>query len=291
MRKKGFKEDFSQIFTDWTIAIFLNNCNFGEKYCYKNESLKDLKVTPALIFLPTTQKTKVSLNYAIKQWSGNWYKILGNEGELKLEFDGEDSVEFKVPYVLCKDSQQCQVNFLNLDKEQKGEILFENFGKEWTSLTLIPSIQSKITGFNGREPFYNFSLLISMETKTEKEKLIEELKAQIAALKAQIAQLQAKIAEILRKKVSCQRFENNLYYGMKSEEVRCLQEFLSSLGKEIYPERLVTGFFGPLTQRAVIRFQEKYAEDILYPLGLKKGTGFVGPSTRSKINQLLNITF
>ncbi|RLC40242.1 MAG: hypothetical protein DRH33_00495 [Candidatus Nealsonbacteria bacterium] len=291
LKENGYQEDFSQIFTNWTIAVFLNDCNFGEKYCYKTEALKNLKITPALIFLPSTQKTQVSLNYSIKQWSGNWYRIMGGEGELKLEFDGEDKVQFKLPYVLCRDTQKCQVDFLNLDKNQKGEISFENFGKDWSSLTLIPSIQSKISGFNGREPFYNFRISASIEMKSSQEKLIEELKTQIAALKAQIAQLQAKIAEILRKKVSCQRFENNLYYGMKNEEVRCLQEFLKAQGPEIYPEGLVTGFFGPLTQRAVIRFQEKYAEDILYPLGLKKGTGFVGPSTRSKINQLLNITF
>jgi peptidoglycan hydrolase-like protein with peptidoglycan-binding domain len=124
--------------------------------------------------------------------------------------------------------------------------------------------------------------------KSSQEKLIEGLQAQIAALKAQIAQLQAKIAKILRKKISCQKFENNLYYGMRSKEVRCLQEFLKSQGLKIYPEGLVTGFFGPLTRAAVIRFQERYAKDILYPLGLKKGTGFVGPATRSKINQFLN---
>ena len=284
-------KDFSQIFTDWTIAVFLNDCDISTEYCYQNKNLKNLRVTPSLIFLPSTQKTSVSLNYSIKQWSGNWYRIMGGEGELKLEFDGEDKVQFKLPYVLCRDTQKCQVDFLDLDKNQDGEISFENFGKEWSSLTLIPSIQSKISGFNGREPFYNFRISASIEIKSSQEKLIEELKAQIAALKAQIAQLQAKIAEILRKKISCQRFENNLYYGMKNEEVRCLQEFLKAQGSEIYPEGLVTGFFGPLTQRAVIRFQEKYAEDILYPLGLKKGTGFVGPSTLAKINQLLNITF
>jgi len=42
-----------------------------------------------------------------------------------------------------------------------------------------------------------------------------------------------------------------------------------------------------LTQQAVIRFQEKYASEILTPLGLPNGTGYVGAATRSKINQLL----
>jgi len=70
-------------------------------------------------------------------------------------------------------------------------------------------------------------------------------------------------------------------------EVRCLQEFLKSQGQSIYPEGLITGNFFSLTKQAVIRFQEKYADEILAPLGLRQGTGFVGPSTRQKINQLL----
>ncbi|MBI1866227.1 MAG: hypothetical protein HYS02_00470, partial [Candidatus Staskawiczbacteria bacterium] len=37
---------------------------------------------------------------------------------------------------------------------------------------------------------------------------------------------------------------------------------------------------------AVSEFQEKYASEILAPYGLKRGTGYVGPSTRKKLNTL-----
>ena len=74
---------------------------------------------------------------------------------------------------------------------------------------------------------------------------------------------------------------------MNNNEVDCLQEFLKSHLPGIYPEGLITGNFLSLTQSAVIRFQEKYAEDILIPLGLEAGTGFVGLATRTKINQIL----
>ena len=75
---------------------------------------------------------------------------------------------------------------------------------------------------------------------------------------------------------------------MNNSEVRCLQEFLKSQGPEIYPEGLVTGNFLSLTKAAVIRFQEKYASEILAPWGITQGTGFVGETTRAKINQLLS---
>lgn len=280
LKKKNFQKDFLQIFTDWTITVFLNNCQFGEYYCYKNENLKNLKISPSLIFLPSTEKTSVSLNYSIQQWAGNWYRVIGGEGDLKLVFDGTDQTQFKVSYILCQDSLNCKINFLNLNKEQKGEILISDFNKNYTSLTLIPSIQAKTS---------NFSLSISTEKKSEKEKLILELLAQIQELKNEIAKVQAQINEKMGSTLfSCQRLENNLYYGMRNNlEVRCLQQFLKSQGSEIYPQGLVTGNFLSLTQTAVIRFQEKYADAILAPLGLEKGTGFVGSLTRAKLNELL----
>ncbi len=289
LKKNNIEKDFSQIFTDWTISVFLNDCSLGEEYCYKNQNLKNLKVTPSLIFLPSTQKTSVSLDYFIKQWSGNWYRIIGGEGDFKLEFDGENKVQFEVPYVLCQNAQDCSIDFLDLNEKQDGEIFLEDFGSNWTSLTLISSIQSKTFGFDGRETSYSFSLSVSVENQEKEEKLIEELMARITELQAQIAELKAKIAGILGEQVSCQKFNQNLYFGMENEQVRCLQEFLKEQGKEIYPQGLVTGYFGPLTQAAVIRFQERYAEEILYPLSLNSGTGFVGPSTRDKINQMLNL--
>ena len=77
----------------------------------------------------------------------------------------------------------------------------------------------------------------------------------------------------------------NLSAGSQGDDVKAIQELLLKEG--LYPEGLITGFFGNLTKQAVIRFQEKYADEILKPAGLEKGTGFVGPSTIKKINKLL----
>jgi peptidoglycan hydrolase-like protein with peptidoglycan-binding domain len=69
--------------------------------------------------------------------------------------------------------------------------------------------------------------------------------------------------------------------GSTGPEVSALQSLLSSL-PNIYPEKLVTGTFGPLTAKAVGRFQELHnlakPGDAAY--------GFVGPATRAKLNSI-----
>ncbi len=67
-----------------------------------------------------------------------------------------------------------------------------------------------------------------------------------------------------------------LEYGMRNDQVKALQRFLAQY-PEIYPEGLVTGYFGPLTKLAVKRFQAKY--------GIRQ-VGRVGPKTLAKINEL-----
>lgn len=283
--KNKFKEDFSQIFTNWLIALLVNDCSLGERYCYKNPNLKNLKIAPTINFLPFGTESTLSVFNTIKEWTGNWQKIVGGKGDLTFEFDGQNEIDFKVSYLICDYQEKCQINFLNLNNDQKGKMSISQFNTKYTSLVIIPSIQVKISDFTDSEPSYSFIWKVSISEKTKEEKEIElrkQLLAQIDSLKKEIIKLQT------QRSAFCQKLENNLYLGIKNNsEVRCLQEFLKAQGSEIYPQGLVTGNFGLLTKLAVIRFQEKYALEILSPLGLKQGTGFVGVITRSKINQLI----
>src|SRR6185436_2399004 len=87
-------------------------------------------------------------------------------------------------------------------------------------------------------------------------------------------------------------FTANLSLGSKGPQVLALQKMLNldpatrvasvgpgSPGNE-------SDYFGMLTKAAVVRFQEKYAANILTPAGLASGTGYVGVSTRARLNAL-----
>lgn len=81
-------------------------------------------------------------------------------------------------------------------------------------------------------------------------------------------------------------FKSDLRKESQGREVRELQKCLANFGTAIYPDGIVSGYFGPKTKEAVIRFQEKYAADILEPWGFTSGTGLVSKTTRKKLNEL-----
>ena len=252
--------------------------------------MKNLRITPLINYLPLVGKSSLNFSNATQNWSGNWQKIIGGKGNLVFEFDGSNEVKFKIPYILEDISGNKSVGSLPLDEKQNGKIEISDFGTKYISLTIIPSIQSKFSNFLVPEFYYSYSWSASISTKTAEELEKERLLAQIDFLQKEIARVQSQINEILAKQKigTCTFFSNNLYFGMmQNPEVRCLQEFLKNQGPEIYPEDLITGNFLSLTQQAIIRFQEKYKNEILMPLGLENGTGFVGQMTRAKINELL----
>ncbi len=71
----------------------------------------------------------------------------------------------------------------------------------------------------------------------------------------------------------------SLRRGSSGDKVTSLQTALAT-DISIYPEGLITGSFGPLTEQAVKRFQIKYGID---PVGQ------VGPITKAKINEIFDI--
>ena len=76
---------------------------------------------------------------------------------------------------------------------------------------------------------------------------------------------------------SSSALSRELQMGMSGDDVRALQEFLAK-DSAIYPEGIVSGYYGSLTRAAVRRFQAKY--------GIAQ-VGRVGPLTLAKLQELM----
>ncbi|MDE1941243.1 MAG: peptidoglycan-binding protein, partial [Patescibacteria group bacterium] len=88
------------------------------------------------------------------------------------------------------------------------------------------------------------------------------------------------------------QFTRSLKLGMIGNDVKNLQIFLNTHGFTVSQSGPgssghETTYFGPATFRALIRFQNAYANQILAPYGLSQGTGFFGPSTIKEANSLI----
>lgn len=292
LQKSGTNENFSQIFTNWTIATIINDCSQNKNYCYLNSNLKNLKLSPTINFLPLSGNSSLSVTNLAKNWSSSWQKIIGGSGNLKLNFQSLSGLNFQIPYITFDKDGKYSVKFMKLDKDQKGQINILNFGQDVTSLIIIPSLQTDGINFSSQDATYPYTFTVSTESTeiipAEDPVLIQKLLNQIDFLKKEIAKILAqKNGGVLPQNLACSQLTYDFGFGSVGDNVRCLQGFLKQQGTQIYPEGFVTGNFGNLTKLAVIRFQEKYKAEILAPSGLLTGNGFVGPRTRQKINQLL----
>ena len=144
------------------------------------------------------------------------------------------------------------------------------------------------------------TLVVMMAPGLAQGATVEELQAQINTLMAQLTTLQAQLATLQGATpavTSCTitSFDRNLKQGMTGDDVKCLQIVLNSdvatqvAAIGVGSSGNETSYFGALTKAAVVKFQEKYASEVLASYGLTTGTGFVGLTTRAKLNSLLAV--
>jgi len=136
--------------------------------------------------------------------------------------------------------------------------------------------------------FLGIAAAPSAVAQSSKSAIIAQIEAQIKDLQAQIAQLTAAISALPQRQTNQGFFDfnTNLNFGMTGQAIETLQIALEKEGFFIAPEEKTAKRFDKSTASAVSGFQQKYGDEILTPLGLKYGTGFVGPTTRTKLNKL-----
>ncbi|MBI2108890.1 MAG: hypothetical protein HYT93_01760 [Parcubacteria group bacterium] len=126
---------------------------------------------------------------------------------------------------------------------------------------------------------------------------VESLTAQIQSLLQTISALQAQLATLsggaATGSSACPyTWSRNLTTGSTGDDVMKLQKFLNSDSATLVASSGAgspgneTSTFGPATKAAVAKFQNKYASEVLTPVGLSAGTGYFGASSRVKANAL-----
>lgn len=126
----------------------------------------------------------------------------------------------------------------------------------------------------------NTNAQTSQQLLTTLQAQIASLQTQIAALNAQLESLkkaQGEVKETAKDVKGTLKLLNQLKPGMTSDEVKTLQEIMAT-DSSIYPEGIISGYYGKLTEKAVKKFQKKLCLDQV---------GNVGPKTLWKINELL----
>ena len=284
LRQNLFSQTFSDVFSDWTIANILNDSSVDQKYAYKSGHLSNFRVSPTQSYTISGIGTIFSVSNQSKDWQPHWYEfntLVGSSTglNLKVDFSADMETNFRVPFIAFKINGQKEISFLPLNGTS-ATFFFKNFGSEIYKIVLIPANHSKTSKFTENDPVVSFNLKVQLTSEFEELNAstplpqispatsIQDLLDKISALQNQIKQLQKSTISI--------SLTRDLSIGSKGDDVGQLQKFLINQG--VYPEARISGYFGPLTKNAVIRFQKKYE---IFPQ-----IGYVGPKTRNKILEL-----
>ncbi|MCK9577973.1 hypothetical protein M0R01_00575 [bacterium] len=163
----GYKDNFQKIFTDFSVAVSLNDCKYSEKFCFKSEKLKDLRVFTLNNFLPSSGESNLFLGQSLSMYSAQWQKFIGGNGDIKFKFKGSPTGYSSVYYIIKKPNDEIVVDYLRISPTTKeGELVVKNMGKDVLSITFIPSIVMFGTTSSTSKYYYSLSASTFVSTPT-----------------------------------------------------------------------------------------------------------------------------
>jgi len=170
LKKRGYSVTFQDVFTNWVVANFLNNCSAGDLYCYNNLNLS--KSNLYVSFKESTVTQELTKQETIKDWQALYYQFepVGKLEKtfLKLSFKKENTGDyFKIPYIVEKTDGTFLINFMEIVGSE-STLYISEFGDTVKSVTVVPLKESKVSDFTTADPSSAFSLEGSL---TEEEPL------------------------------------------------------------------------------------------------------------------------
>jgi len=187
----GSAERFFDVFTNWTIASYVNNCQVGDgqRYCYLSSNLPYdvFHLGPGISnSLSAQDGTVFSFSDNTKDWAGHWYEILSQGGDLNLalNFYGVNA-KWQIPIIIYNVDGSKDVRFLATGKDPVSDFI-SDFGRKVNGIIIIPLRQAKLENFSASEPFYPFSFeakLTSLSQISSSSSFIEQNSSPSSSLK------------------------------------------------------------------------------------------------------------
>jgi hypothetical protein len=146
--------------------------------------------------------------------------------------------------------------------------------------------------------FTTVAMLFTLAAPAQAQISTEELQDMINSLLQQIADLESQMGTGSGSgmgstaSVCPNTWTRSLSQGDTGLDVMKLQQFLNAdAATQVAMSGagspgMETEYYGPATAAAVTKFQELYRADVLTPVNLVSGTGYFGPSTMAKANEL-----
>lgn len=136
---------FRKIFTDWTIANYINDRTVDVAYGYQNQNLQEGFRVEAEPIYDKDGNGEIDLTGEIKNWSAGYYKLdltgLEEDMYLQVDFDGEDAGAFAVPVIMGYRDGSKEVDHIVLDSKQNGLMEISSLGHAISYVIFIPSVQ------------------------------------------------------------------------------------------------------------------------------------------------------
>lgn len=144
--KNNYQTDFKKIFTDWTIANYINDVNLNKVYGYKNENLQGEMVRPEKVQIDP-EESQMSVETDLRNWSSKYYEVSFIKRKeasfyIDINFNGNNSGIFTTPYVITMVNGEKQIKFLELNEKQDGIIRIKSTN-DIESITILPSSQKE----------------------------------------------------------------------------------------------------------------------------------------------------
>jgi len=172
LRAQGETEAFKEVFTDWLVALIINDTSKNPKFGFTRPELRNLRATPVTINIGAAEQIQVQDSLA--DWQPRWYDLqgLGPSGgqALKIQFDSPSLGSFQVSYLIGKNDGSYELKTIDLLNGAKS-IEIDGIGVGVTRVILMPFKKDRLLGFGADEPKINLNMTIA---RGEQSPLLEK---------------------------------------------------------------------------------------------------------------------